>query len=153
MKMKKMTLVLAAASLFLTGMQSCKKEENRKPPIKENINVDLAANQSYTFSLPKNKRDDAYEISSQPAHFAINEVGKDATGNRIYKYTPSLNYHGTDQVVIANVEEDEHQGGGNCNSNPPPSHGHGHGDCNGGDEDHYIITLHFNIQNTSATDK
>jgi hypothetical protein len=154
--MKKMTLVLATASLIAIGTQSCKKEENHKPPITETYSVQLKANEAYTFSLPKNKRDDAYEITTQSTHYTISQVGKDASGNRIYQYTPALNYVGADQIVVANPKEDDqdHDNGGKPEHHhllPPPHHGHG--DCDGGEEDHYIITINFTIENTSVTSK
>lgn len=154
MKMKKMTLLLATASFAVIGMQSCKKEENNhKPPISETINVQLKANEAYTFTLPKNKRNDEYEITTQPSHSAISEVGVDASGNRIYQYTPSLNYVGTDEVVVANPKEDEdHNNGGKPEHHhllPPPHHEH-HGDCDGGEEDHYIVTINFLVANSSV---
>ena len=155
-KMKKMTLLFAAASVAMIGMQSCKKEQNHKPPINESFDIQLKANEVYTFSLPKNKRDDAYEITTQSAHFSISEVGKDVSGNRIYQYTPSLNYTGTDMVVVANVEENpanQPPTGGGGKPKPhlfPPAHS---GNCNGGEEDHYIITIHFTINSSNTTNK
>ena len=153
--MKKMTLLLATASFAVIGMQSCKKEENdHKSPISETINVQLKANEAYTFTLPKNKRDDEYEITTHPSHSIISEVGRDASGSRIYQYTPSLNYVGTDQVVVANPQEGEqdHDGNGPKPKHHhllPPPHGH-HGGCDGGEEDHYIVTINFIVANDST---
>jgi hypothetical protein len=152
--MKKITLLLAAASLVVIGTQSCKKEENHKPPISQTLSIELKANESYSFTLPKNKRDDSYEITTQSNHYSISEVGEDASGNRIYKYTPSLNYVGTDQVVVANPKEDGQEHQGNCNGKPehhllPPPHKHQEV-ADGGEEDHYIITINFIIDNSST---
>jgi hypothetical protein len=151
----KKAAVLFALAIAVIGIPSCKKEEERKPPINETIDVQLKVNEAYTFTLPKNKRDDAYDITEQTTHYTISSVGKDAQGNRIYEYTPSLNYTGTDHVVVSNTEEDaEHHGDhpGNCHAKPGPcEHHEHHGNCDGGEEDHYIVTINFTIQNNSVT--
>jgi hypothetical protein len=147
--MKKMALVLAAASFSMVVMQSCKKkEEDHKPPIQQTVAAQLRANEAYTLTLPKNKRNDEYVVVTQPAHSSVSEVGVDVSGNRIYKYTPALDYTGSDQVVVANPrEEGPHQGKPKHHLFPHPHH---HGDCDGGEEDHYIITINFTVDNSAA---
>ena len=138
---KKLILMLSISGLILVGTQSCRKKEGPpKPAIQETINVQLKVNEVYTFVLPENKRDDDYQISTNAAHAKISQLGKDASGNQIYQYTPVLDFAGTDQVIVSNDEElrehHDHQG-------PPP-----HGGCNkGGEEDHYIVTINFTIAN------
>lgn len=147
-KVKKTTLFLAVASLSVIAIQSCKKEEQHPAPITETFSIELKANQSYTFTLPKNKRDDSYEITTQSTHYVISEVGKDASGNRIYQYTPSLNYIGADQVVLANPKEGGPEDHGNCKGKPRPHLNRG--ESEEGEEDHYIITINFTIDNSSS---
>ncbi|MFL5765675.1 MAG: hypothetical protein ACJ77K_17145 [Bacteroidia bacterium] len=145
--MKKAAILFVAAAL-LSGITSCKKEEQHKPPIQETLNIELKANEAYTFTLPRNKRNDSYEITSQAAHYSISTVGEDASGNRIYQYTPATDYTGTDAVVIANPKEEEDHHG-NCAGKPhllPPPH-----DKCDGPEDHYIVTINFTIDHTATT--
>lgn len=141
--MKKTIVILATASALLTGMVSCKKKEMPapKPAITQTVNVSLNTNEDYTFSLPKNLRDDEYEITTQASHYSISEVGKNSSGERIYKYTPAADFTGTDVVIVSNDEEREHQ----CGQHPPkgikpprPPKGE--------EEDHYIITINFTIE-------
>ena len=144
-----MILVLTVASLAMVSMQSCKKKEAPKPPVQETINAQLQTNEARTFVLPKNKRDDAYEIKLNPLHATISQLGTDASGNSIYQYTPVLDFTGNDQVVVSNAEELKEP----CHHRhhgilPPP---HPHGDCNGGEEDHYIIKIIFTIGSTTTS--
>lgn len=143
--MKKAARLLAFAGIAMIGIQSCKKEEKPKPPVLQSYDVQLKANEAYTFTLPKNKRNDPYEITSQSNHYTISAVGEDASGNRIYQYTPAKDYAGTDRVVIANPKE-EHPDHGKCGPKPPMIHPkHPHGDCDKDEEDHYIVTINFTI--------
>lgn len=143
--MKKAALLLAFASVVAIGTQSCKKEEEPKPPVAETYNVSLKMNEAYTFTLPKNKRDDAYDIITQSAHYSISSVGKDAAGNRIYQYTPAQDYLGADQVVLANAKEGQRPPHEKCGPKPFIPHKHPHGNCEG-DEDHYIVTINFTVE-------
>ena len=138
---KKLILLLSVASLVMVGTQSCKKKEGPpKPAIKQTVNTQLKANEAYTFTLPRNTRNDEYEITANASHASISKIGVDASGNYIYQYTPALNYAGTDQVVLANDEELREP-----QNHPKP---HPHGGCNnGGQEDHYIVTINFTIVN------
>ncbi|HET6992161.1 MAG TPA: hypothetical protein VFJ43_12590 [Bacteroidia bacterium] len=154
--MKNLFFVLTIASAAIVGMQSCKKEQQdlQKPAITQTENVQLRANESYTFVLIKNKRDDEYRFTTQAQHYSISTLGVDANGNRVYQYTPALNYVGTDQVVVSNDWErnESHDPHGNCTAGPPPPpQGNGGpqgGNCNGGEEDHYIVTINFVIDNS-----
>ena len=142
-----------AGIVALSATACRKKEPTPKPAIQQTVNVALKTNEAYTFTLPKNKRDDAYEITSSAQHATISQVGKDAAGNQIYQYTPAANFSGTDQVIVGNDEElREH-------ANHPKPHPHlfprphpHHGDCDkGGEEDHYVITINFTINTTSKS--
>lgn len=148
--MKKLILLLSGITVLST-VACRKKEMPPKPAIQQTVNVQLKANEAYTFVLPKNKRNDEYEITSSAQHATISQLGVDASGNRIYQYTPVSNFTGIDQVIVANDEElrERHE-------HPKPRfhlfpH---HGDCDkdkGGEEDHYIITLNFTIADTQSS--
>ena len=58
--MKKLILMLTMTSAAIVGMQSCKKEQQdiQKAAITQTVNAQLKANESYTFILTKNTRDD-----------------------------------------------------------------------------------------------
>lgn len=146
-----MIVVLASASALMTGMASCKKEKMPKAAITQTETVNLKANESYTFVLPKNLRDDPYEITSQAQHYSISEVGVNASGERIFQYKPAEGYIGSDQVVISNDEEREMHEMHPAGPKPlgAPGKKHPKGDCKGGDEDHYIITINFVTENTA----
>lgn len=140
--MKKTIVLLATASALLTGMVSCKKKEmpSPKPAITQTVNVSLKTNEDYTFSLPKNLRDDEYEITTQASHYSISEVGKNSSGKHIYKYTPSTDYAGTDVVIVSNDEERDHCCPQHQNGPKPPR------PPKGPEEDHYTITINFTIE-------
>jgi len=151
--MRKVVLLLAVASLAVVGMQSCKKEENEKPAIQQTMNVELKANESYSFVLPKNKRNDAYEFTTQASHSSISELGVDASGNRVYRYTPALDYYGSDKIVVSNDQEREEHHEKPKGPRPPfDGKHHGHGDCKGGEEDHYIVTINFVVASADKTE-
>lgn len=125
-------------------MSSCKKETPEpKAAITQTVDVSLKANESYTLELPKNLRDDEYQITSQAAHYSISSVGVNAAGNRIYQYTPGTAYTGTDEVIVSNDWEREQHA-----HQPPPSGSCSHpSGCDKQEEDHYIITIRFTITN------
>lgn len=140
--MKKTIVLLAVASALITGMVSCKKKEMPAPKaaITQTVNVSLKSNEDYTFTLPKNLRDDEYEITSQASHFSISEVGKNTSGEQIYKYTPATDFTGTDVVIVSNDEEREHGCPKQHNGPKPPR------PPKGQEEDHYIVTINFTVE-------
>jgi len=148
--MKKMIVMLVTASALIAGMASCKKGQMPKEAIKQTVNVDLKTNEAYTLVLPKNLRDDPYEITTQAGHFSISQVGVNASGERIFQYTPATGFIGTDQVVVSNDQErEEHE----MHPQGPPPPKHMNGGCNKtkGEEDHYIITINFVVERTENT--
>lgn len=149
--MKKTVLMLATAGALVAGMASCKKEKMPKEAITQTVTVSLAANEKYTFTLPKNLRDDAYEITDQAEHYSLSEVGVNTAGERVFNYTPAAGYVGNDQVVLSNDEEREahkpHPKGPKFGL-PLPGRSH-KGQCKGGEEDHYIITINFVVKDTN----
>lgn len=152
--MKKTIVILATASALFTTMVSCKKKDMQaeKEAITQTVDVSLNTNESYLFTLPKNLRDDPYEITTQASHFSISELGVNASGERVYKYTPAQGYTGTDQIIVSNDQErEEHK---MHPQGPPPMgpkpQGQPKGNCKDkqGEEDHYIITFNFNVKGT-----
>lgn len=153
-KMKKTIVILAAASALITGTVSCKKKDIQaeRDAITQTVDVSLNTDEAYLFTLPKNLRDDPYEITTQASHYSISELGVNSAGERIFKYTPAQGYVGTDQIIVSNDQEREehktHPGGplpGGPNAPAPPK-----GNCQNkqGVEDHYIITFNINIKGT-----
>ncbi len=158
--MKKIALFVALAGMSALTLQSCKKEKPiERAPIAITENVSLKINESYTFTMPANTSDDAFAISKQAEHFKISELGKNAEGKEVYLYTPAQDYKGTDQVVMANPEEEHHGGehhGGEHHAGTPPLGGghHGGGNCgNHEEEKNYVITINFVIDGTPSTKK
>ncbi len=158
--MKKIALFIALAGMSALTLQSCKKEEVAHDPIAITENVTLKLNESYTFTLPANTSDDAFAIAKQAEHFKISELGKNAEGKEVYLYTPAQDYKGTDQVVIANPEEEHHSGahppqGGHPHGAPALGGGHhGGGNCgNHEEEKNYVITINFKIDGTISSKK
>jgi hypothetical protein len=153
--MRKTILMLVTASALVTGMVSCKKEEMAKVAITQTISVSLKMDQAYTFVLPKNLRNNPYEITSQAAHYSLSQVGVNSAGDPILQYTPATGYVGNDQVIVSNDQERGKHKKGPKHKGPKPPKGHKppKGDCKGEqEEDHYIITVNFNIEGiTNAT--
>jgi hypothetical protein len=147
--MKKMFLMLATAGTMMAGLASCTKEDTPAPAITQTENVSLRVGESYTFTLPKNLRDDPYEITTPAQHASVSELGVNSSGDRIYSYTPAAGYSGTDQVVVSNDQEREehhpHPQG------PPPGGPHSGSCSNSGPEDHYIITINFVMKGSDIT--
>jgi hypothetical protein len=149
--MKKTILMLAMTGALVVNMTSCKKGKMHRAPVTETINVQLKLNEAYTFTLPKNLRDDEYEFKEQASHASISALGKNANGDRVYSYTPALNYSGLDRVIVSNNEEaEEHEMHGQCGNHNPPPPPKGNCDGKGGEEDHYIITINFDVRGSSV---
>ena len=150
--MKKTILLLSATVIFSTTFQSCRKEEAPPAPVTTNINVSLKQNEAYTFTLPANKSKTPYKITSQASHFAISTVGKDASGNDIYQYTPEQNFMGNDVVTVADTEE--HKECGHHHPHMGLRVHHHHGDDNDADDvAPNIVNITFAVGVSSASDK
>lgn len=137
--MKKLMLMVSLSGLITFSLTSCGKEE--KPAVKVEFTVQLTPDQAYTFILPDNKRHDEFEFTTQASHYSVSALGENTLGQQIYQYTPAANYTGTDEVVVNNDYEryeEHHMGGPHM------------GGCMGGEEDHYIVTIHFVIRGTNS---
>lgn len=102
-------------------VSSCHKEGNE---ITKTINVTLAPNETYTYSIAAaGDADDVMEIAKQATHYLTSTVAVDAnTRNAVFTYTPTENYIGTDEVDVKNIEH--HQSNG-LNNHPQ----RGNGNC------------------------
>lgn len=155
--MKKLFFLLTISGTAIVGMQSCNKndmQEVEKAAITQTVDAQLKANESYTFTLTKNLRNDEYRFVTQASHASVSSLGVDASGNRIYKYTPALNYVGTDQVVVSNDWEKDgaHPHNDTCTGPPPQGNPPPHnGNCDKGEEDHYIVTINFTVTDAQTT--
>ncbi len=146
--MKKLVLMLSVAGIATFALTSCNRDHTEEPAIEQTIKVQLATNEAYTFVLPKNKRDDVYEFTTQASHYSISTIGKNASGEQIYQYTPALNYSGTDQVIVSNDWEKDEEHPQICDPQGPPP-----GQCgaNEGPEEHFIVTFNFEIGRSVLT--
>lgn len=150
MKKNLSIICLITSTLFIS---SCMREDlpQKDEPIIERttINVELKKNQSYTYSVPQNLSDDPYQITEQAKHASKSELST----TLIYTYTPALNYVGTDQVIIANVEEQHNGNQHGCGNGGGNNSNHNHG-CSGGknqdQETERIITINFIIKETAV---
>jgi len=113
--MKKFNFLALASLIVLTLSYSCRKE-HEGVTITKVINVSINANENYTYDIPHaGDADDVMQISKQAAHFLTSKLTTASGGNALFEYTPQLNYSGTDEVVVNNVEGGHSQGGhGNC---------------------------------------
>lgn len=150
--------MLACAGALIAGVASCKKKEMPNEPkaaITQTENVNMKVDESYSFTLPKNLRDDPYEITIQAQHALISEVGVNKAGERIFSYTPAKGYSGSDQVVVSNDQErEEHMAQQGEHYRPLPlgkEPRKGKCDEQKGEEDHYIFTFNFLIDNPTIS--
>ena len=108
--MKKIILApLILVSLIFTN-SSCKKEHDKEEEKSTVIiNVNLESNTSYQTNLGELVKPHAFKIKEQAMHFNTSEAIFNADlKNIIYKYSPSNDYVGTDEVSIV-VEKGKHQ--------------------------------------------
>jgi hypothetical protein len=117
---KSIALFLFVALISLFFQACCKRELRPLTPVTTNINETLQENQSYQFTLPNNFNGQSYNMFIQPNHSSISYIGTDGSNNLIYRYTPALNYTGTDHVSFS----DNTEAAGNCNNGC-----HGGGSC------------------------
>ncbi len=139
--MKKITGSLIIAVALVVATQSCKKEDRDASTTKE-IAVSLKANESYSYQIPQTgDADDVMQITKQADHSLISKISPVANSeNTLFEYTPALDFTGSDEVQVTNVE--------NHNGNSGHSH---NGNCSGGKGHHDGTTTYvFKITITSA---
>jgi len=104
---------------------SCEKDGTSVTKV---INVQLSSNESYSHAVPKGDDDDVMQFTKQADHSLKSEISPSGN-NVIFNYTPALDFTGTDEVKISNVEE---------------HHGNAHGGCSGHHHDDNV-TYDFKI--------
>ena len=153
--MKKLTYLIAVASASMLCFVSCDKDifdkDDEETVISLTFNATVEFNGTYTFTLPENKSDDPFQITSQAAHFSSSQLVRTGNGDEmIYQYTPARDFSGSDQIVISTVEEKhdgDHKGsvrrdgGGGCGDH----HGNGHRRKHHEEEVEQIITINIAI--------
>ena len=145
--MKKIFLMLVLTSPFIFALQSCQKSDMKKDHedkiVYQTVDATINANETYTYTVPENKSDDPFGITSQASHYKTSELENEST---TYKYIPATDYTGSDKVVISNVEE-QHDG----------NHSNGGGNCNGNhhheDETELVIAINLTIKGVSTATK
>ncbi len=152
--MKKLNVLLLAFG-FLFMLNSCSKsEEYQNVAMAHTINQ----NESYTFELPAT--DDPYKVTTEAKNATISMIGLSVDGNPIYNYTPSLDFVGTDLIVLTtyhnkvkrNKKGDRHHDGDNDDNYDDNEvkdyHRGGKGMCGGAKkeiEDDYIVTINITV--------
>jgi hypothetical protein len=144
-------LVLSVVGTSVLCLTSCGRE--KQPTIEKSYTIELTENQEYSFVLPDDKRKDPYQFTVQGAHYSSSVVTKNASSEQVFQYVPASGYHGMDQVVVTNANENgEHSCGNNGGSNFGQCCGNGGGGCfNHSEDDHYKITFNFVIRTASST--
>lgn len=153
--------MFAFSGLALLSLVSCQKE-TVNALVTQDVAATLKVNESYTFVLPTDDNDDPYSITSQASNYRVSQIGTDASGQTVYEYTPSLDFVGTDSVVVSN----DHEHGGGCHGDSTHHEG-GHGHHGGGHgllghhphrpknddaaDTHHEITIRFNIVGSNET--
>ncbi len=125
-------IALVTAVVCITNTSCTKLFENKdhhgkheKTEVKETINVEqtINAGDTYTYAVPTNQSDDAYQITQQATLFTKSELNTDASNNVVYTFVPVVQVASptsyTQDITIANVEE-EHTG--MCGNNGGAQH-------------------------------
>lgn len=147
--MKKTLLLLLVTGSAIVGTSSCNKDETTdltSTPVTQTVNVKLKAGETYSYSLPQNKNNDPYSIITEAQHASLSQLTIDGTGERVYKYTPSTGFLGSDQVVVSNDALSNASSSSQCSGPPRPPHGN----CSGSSEDHYVVTINITVEDTTS---
>lgn len=147
--MKKISGLVLVASVVLLA-SSCEKHDFKKhseKTVTQTVDVTLEKNAAYSYTLPENTSDDAFQITTQSEHAGVSTLTNNGT-NTVYTYTPAKDYVGTDKVVIATIEEEHshHMGGGAHHPH------HSGGGCNNGNHNDENSKLEI-IINITIKDK
>ncbi len=138
--MKKILALSAVLFSILVLIQSCTKQshgdfgiaQSVETPLVQIFNANVSSGNTYTFNLgtPEN-----VSITRQASHYQLSEIGIDnKNGSLNYKYSPSANYSGTDEVSLTSI-------------GTPAS---GNSGCHNGDQNNSsgtIITIKINVTN------
>lgn len=135
--MKNLALLLVTVALFSFTFTACKKENKT---VNKVIEVTLEPNQAYSYTIPKlGDADDVTEITTAATHAitsTLTPVG--SSGENVFNYSPTLDYIGTDVVVVSANETSTNTH--SCNTG-----NHGNKQCGGHHHDCGNDTYTFNI--------
>jgi hypothetical protein len=158
--MKKITVILALMSTVLFLAPSCKKcdRDQQNQALTQTVTASINENTSYTFEVPASNNHNPFQIATQATNFKVSQIATTATGSVVYQYTPTLNYVGSDQVILSNESgpvmgtpppppNGSNNMNGGCGHNPPPQCNHGN--CPGHD-DSMSITINITVKSTAA---
>lgn len=96
MNRKILAFCLATSVLAIA---SCSKENTTTEPESTTVTAVVAKNSTYTYTL--SSAASGYMVSTPSAHAGASSVGTDASGNRVFSYTPTADYTGSDAVVLS----------------------------------------------------
>lgn len=99
---KSLLFVLSISALSLT---SCQKHSEEPEAQSITLDVQIAANETYTYNLPEGMDNQSPVITTQSGTFDRDQLSSDS---RTYTYVPKTDYTGTDQVVISVKDEGHH---------------------------------------------
>ena len=103
--MKRQILPLLAATAVMVFFVSCKKEsmqKNTQPGSDEVITLKLSLNQAYQINIPDAG---SLSIGKQASHYLVSEATTDnESGIALYKYTPSVDFTGNDEVLLLSTK-------------------------------------------------
>ena len=117
--MKRITHLALMAIISASVLVACHKD---RPEVTQVVNVTLAPNQTYNYTIPvSGDKDDQLQMTQQAVHFTISTLSIDPKGDGALQYTPAKDYTGTDEIHVSTVED--HHGNGN--------HPQGNGNCSG----------------------
>jgi hypothetical protein len=133
--MRKVYLVSAGFAMLSFLLSSCEKEE---AVVTKTINVELEANSTFSYTIPKaGDEDDVMQITQQGSHFLKSEVIESGPSAYKFSYTPALNFEGSDEVKVS-TEEDRKSGNGH------------HGMCSGkGKDDETVYDFKITIRGST----
>jgi hypothetical protein len=145
--MQKNILFLFLTAALALSTYSCRKASQEV--VTQTINANLDENGNYSFNIPTNLSDKPFEISTQASHYSLSQIATDATGNLAYIYTPSLNYTGTDQVIISTSDQNPNSPQLQFQPAPQPHQGNMAGGCANHNKK-VVLTINLNIIGTSS---
>lgn len=88
--------------MLTVSIQSCKTDP-MPVSMGKTITINLKVNESYQYDLGGFGIEEGAGISTQAVHYLVSESSRDVSGNTpniIYRYKPSNNFVGSDQVIL-----------------------------------------------------
>lgn len=117
--MRKLVLFPAILLGTMVFFQSCSKQSSSAavtPTSTNIIKVTIAPNESYQLPIESSGNTTA-SISKQASHFQVSRMEVDSKSElAVYKYKPTADYRGTDEVLLSKTVTSEVTGSG-CSNN------------------------------------